>query len=245
MQQVEPILIIADNDTIYGVEHGYYPSLRESLEHGNLRLVSYEKWRDSSLRLQSNPLCNGEDIYILNPYSHCYVWSRDIELPDLFCTAKSHAIKEALVRMGAKHITLKEEVKDTDELKSSLKAEAKGSGGGGSLNTKFNRFETLNIKTCIESHDPERTPVEIEKVEEFLITHGLSNDTQLALLADRLTENGKLSGHEKYEIFYLNEVQSALNILANIDYKVFSGNLDFSLEHNRLHTFSKQLVIDF
>ena len=87
--------------------------------------------------------------------------------------------------------------------------------------------------------------MEIEKVEEFLITHGLSNDTQLALLADRLTENGKLSGHEKYEIFYLNEVQSALNILANIDYKVFSGNLDFSLEHNRLHTFSKQLVIDF
>ncbi len=246
MQPLADILIIADEDKIYGVEHGYYhPSLKDSLDCGNLLLVPYGEWKNCSLKVKTAPLFNGEDIYIRNPYSNCYISYSDNELLDVFCEDKSLVVKEALVRMGAKHIVVEEVVKDKDTLKATLNAGVKAGAGGGSLNTKFSRMSSLDIKTCIESHDPERKPMSIQKVDEYLISHGLANDTKLTLLAERLRETGQLSGHEKYTVKYLNEVQFALNILSKVDYKVFSANLDFSLEHIHLHTISKELDITF
>lgn len=245
MQPLADILIVADEDKIYGVEKDYYPSLKEAVDNGNLLLIPYTEWRESSLKLRSTPLCNGEDIYIRNPYFNYYISSSDNELLDIFCEDKSVAIKEALVWMGAKHIVIEEEVKDEDRLKASLDVGVKGGLDAGSLNTKFAKMSSLDIKTRIESHDNDRTPKSIQEVGGFLSRHGLIQDTKLSLLAERLRVDGKLSGSEKYTVTYLNEVQFALNILAKVDYKVFSSNLDFSLEHNHLHTFSRVLDITF
>lgn len=245
MQPLADILIIADEDKIYGVEKGYYPTLKDSLDNGNLLLVPYGEWRDCSLRLKTSPRCDGTDVYIRNPYSNCYISSSDNELLDEFCEDKSQVIKEALVRLGAKHIIVKEEVKDEERLNASLDTDAKAGTNRGSLNTKFSRMSSMDLKTCIESHDPDRKPMSFQKVDEFLRGHGLAHDTKLQLLAERLRDNGHLSGHEKYTVKYLNEVQFALSILAKIDYKVFSSKLDFSLEQIHLHTISKELDITF
>lgn len=245
MQPLANILVVADEDKINGVEKGYYPTLKESLDNGNLLLLPYGEWRNTSLKLKTNPKGDGTDVYILNPYTGCYISSLDNELLDTFCSDKNAVIKEALVRMGAKHIIVKEEIKDKNKLNASLGAGANGGTYRGSLTSQFSRLSSVELKTSIESHDPDRIPMSSQKVEEFLKSHGLIYDTKLALLAERLSETGKLSGREKYTVWYLNEVQFALSILANVDYKVFSANLDFSLEHIHLHTFSQKLDIRF
>lgn len=242
MQQLPDVLIIADDDIAYGVEKGYYPDLSKSVGSGHLMVLGYDGWRDNTqIRLKTNPLGDGNDVYILNPYSNYYIQASDSEILDLFCEDKSLAVKEALVRMGAKHIIVEDEVLDKDSVKGSGNLKAKV----GSLNTSFSRITSVNIKNKIESEDNDRKPKSFEEVQIFLRTHGLSGDTKLVLLSDRLKSDGKLSGKETYNLTYLNEVDFALKILASVDYKLFSASLDFSLEHNHIHTISKKLIIEF
>ena len=243
--QLADVLIFADEDKVYGIKKAYYPDIKRAVDSGCLLVLPYDGWHDAGLRLKSKPRCNGEDVYIRNPYSNCFIPVSDAEILDSFISDKSLVIKEALVWMGAKDIVLDESVKNVGSQKGALKADATVGVGKGSLNVNMERLELVNIRSLIESHDSDRKPKSIEKVEEFLQEHGLANETKLTLLADRLREEGKLSGQEKYTVTYLNEVQFALGVLAGIDYKVFSGNLDFSRENVHLHSIDKVLTITF
>lgn len=243
--QLADVLIFADKDKVYGIEKAYYPDIKRAIDSGCLLVLPYEGWRDTELRLKSKPRCNGEDVYIRNPYSNCFIPVSDAEILDTFISDKSLVIKEALVWMGAKDIVLDESVINLDSQKGDLKVDATVGAGKGSLNVNMEKLKLANIWSLIESHDSDRKPKSIEKVEEFLQEHGLANETKLTLLADRLREEGKLSGQEKYTVTYLNEVQFALNVLAGIDYKVFSSNLDFSRENVHLHSIEKTLKVTF
>lgn len=247
MQILPDILIITDEDSVYQITHDYHPDITKSIRNGNLMVLGYEDWsKNEQIQLKSKPLCNGKDVYILNPYSNCYIQASDSEILDLFCEDKSLAVKEALVWMGAKHIIVEDEVSDKDTIKGGMKIGASTPNGiGGSLNTSFSRETSVNLKNFIESEDYERKPKSFNEVKSFIQSHGLSGDTKLALLCDRLKTDGKLSGKERYTLTYLNEVDFALKVLASINYKVFSSSLDFSLEHNHIHSISKSLLIEF
>lgn len=248
MQRTPDLLVITDDDIAYGVEKGYYPDLSKAVRDGNLKVIGYEEWQNNSeIQIKGKPLFNGEDVFILNPYSNCYIKASDNEILDLFCEDKSLVVKEALVKMGAKHIIIVDEVADKDTLRIDVKTEASSSGNaiGGSLNTSFSRIQSVDIKNCIESHDDNRIAKSPQEIQEFINTHGLIGDTKLKILCERLQSDGKLSGRESYTLTYLNEVDFALKILASIKYKVFSGSLDFSLEHNHIHKISKNLSIEF
>lgn len=240
------LLIIAGEDVLYGVDKGYYPDITKAVRSGNLVVVSDDRWRDCSLKLKTPPLCNGTDVYIRNPYTNCYIPASDNELLDNFVEDKSIAIKEAFVWLGAKDIVIEKSIedKDTTKLNSELKVKS-ANNTGGSLNVNFSRITSVDIITMIESHDPSRKPKSPEVIESFLYDHGLLNDTRITVLLERLKIEGVLTGTEKYTITYLNEVEFALKILASLDYKVFSGSLDFSLEHNHLHKFSESLKLTF
>lgn len=248
MQRKPDLLIITDDDIAYGVEKGYYPDLKKAVLDGNLQVIGYQEWQSNSeIQIKGKPLFNGEDVFILNPYSNCYIKASDNEILDLFCEDKSLVVKEALVKMGAKHIVIVDEVADKDTLNIGAKAKASSSGNvaGGSLNTSFSRIQSVDIKNCIESHDDNRIAKNPQEVQEFINNHGLIGDTKLKILYERLQSDGKLSGKEIYTLTYLNEVNFALNILASVNYKVFSGSLDFSLEHNHIHSITKNLTITF
>ena len=240
------LLIIADEDVLYGVDKGYYPDITKAVHTGNLLVVSEENWRSFPLKLKTPPLCNGTDIYIRNPYTNCYIPASDNELLDNFVEEKSIAIKEAFVWLGAKDIVIDKSIedKDTTKLNSELKANSTNNRGG-SLNVSLSRITSVDIKTLIESHDPNRKPKSPEVIESFLSDNGLINDPKISFCLERLKVDGVLSGTEKYTLTYLNEVEFALKILASLDYKVFSSSLDFSLEHNHLHKFSESLSLTF
>jgi len=113
------------------------------------------------------------------------------------------------------------------------------------INGKHVNEISIDMKSCIESHDQNRKPKSYQEVVDFMKSHGLASDARLNILCERLKADGKISGVEKYEVTYCSEIVSALNIAASIDYKMFSDNLDFSREHNHVHTISKTLEINF
>lgn len=237
------LLIIANEEITYGMKNGYYPDFLQSIKSGNLSILTIEEASKENLSRQ--PIGNGMDFYVYNPYFDQYVCIWDSDILNKLVSDKSYAIKEALVRMGAKDIILKEGMTDSDNTHYNIQNKASLTLANADVMVDYDTNSSVNLKSCIESHDANRIPKEYNKVKEFMIKHGLMGETTLGLLLDRLKDDKQLCGTEKYEITYLNEIKSALNIAASINYQLFNDNLDFSRTHNHVHTISKTLEINF
>ena len=248
MEKKSSLLIIADDDLSYGIDKGYYPDLTKAIALNNLSvfpLGDVMALESNDIHLSVQPLGDGEDVYVRNPYANCYVSIKDSDLLNTFVQAKSYAIKEALVKMGAKDIVMTESIHDKDTPRYEVNNKVGVKLAKAEINGKNVNEISVDMKSCIESHDPNRQPKSDKEVIEFMKSHGLASDTQLLSLYERLKSDGKISGIEKYEVTYCSEIASALTIAASIDYKMFSDNLDFSREHNHVHTISKTLQINF
>lgn len=237
------LLIVTNEELTYGMENGYCPDFSQNIKNGNLSVLSLDEARNENL--SKRPLGNGMDFYVYNPYNNQYVCMWDSDILNKFVSDKSYAIKEALVRMGAKDIILKEDMSDSDNTHYNIQNKASLQLANADVSIDYESSSSVNLKSCIESHDINRKPKEYQKVKDFMIKHGLRGDTKLNLLLERLKEDGQLSGTEKYEVTYLSEIKSALNIAANINYQLFNDTLDFSKTHNHVHTISKTLEINF
>lgn len=247
MKQLSNVLIVADEDIANGIQKGYYPELTKKVEDGILTVIGYDSYQNiPEIQLLSKPLRNGEDVYILNPYTNKYILHSDNELLDKLCIDKAYAVKEALVRMGAKRIVVENEFKERDQLNTEGKTKVGVcSKGQGSLTTTFSRFSTIHLESLLTSEDPDRIPKPYSDVKSFIENNGLSNDSRLGFLLNRMKEDGKLHGKEEYTLEYFNEVSFALNVLSTLNLSLFSSSLDFKLEHNHIHRISSKLSIEF
>lgn len=106
------LLIVANEELTYGMGNGYYPDFLQNIKNGNLSVLSLDE--AINVNLSKRPLGNGMDFYVYNPYNDQYVCMWDSDILNKFVSDKSYAIKEALVRMGAKDIILKEDMSDSD-----------------------------------------------------------------------------------------------------------------------------------
>lgn len=248
MEEKPSLLIIADDDLSYGIDKGYYSDLSNAIKLNNLAVYPLDKvpsLTDKDIRLSEKPIGDGEDVYLRNPYANNYVSMKNSDILNTFIETKSYAIKEALVKMGAKDIVLKESVHDKNTSRYEVNNEMGINVVKAQINGNYLSEIAVDMKSSIESHDPNRKPKPYQEVVNFMVSHGLSNDSKLLLLAERLKTDGRISGIEKYEVTYCSEIANALKIAASIDYKMFSDNLDFSVEHNHVHIIKKSLEINF
>lgn len=247
MEEKPSLLIIADDDLSYGIDKGYYSDLSNAIKLNNLAVYPLDKvpsLTDKDIRLSEKPIGDGE-VYLRNPYANNYVSMKNSDILNTFIETKSYAIKEALVKMGAKDIVLKESVHDKNTSRYEVNNEMGINVVKAQINGNYLSDITVDMKSSIESHDPNRKPKPYQEVVNFMVSHGLSNDSKLLLLAERLKTDGRISGIEKYEVTYCSEIANALKIAASIDYKMFSDNFDFSVEHNHVHIIKKSLEINF
>ena len=248
MEAKSSLLIIADDDLSYGINQGYYPDMTKAIDLGNLTvcpLSNVDNLIEHDIHLSAQPIGDGEDVYLRNPYANYYVSMKDSNILNTFIETKSYAIKEVLVKMGAKDIVLKESVHDKNTSRYEVNNEMGVNVVKAKINGNYLNEITVDMKSSIESHDPNRKPKPYKEIVDFMESHGLSNESKLSLLAERLKTDGRISGIEKYEVTYCSEIASALKIAASIDYKMFSDNLDFSVEHNNVHEIKKSLEINF
>lgn len=247
MEKKPQVLVIADDDLYYGISKGYYPEMLKASDNGSLGIIPIEdfKQKEDSINFKTRPLFDGKDFYVLDPYSECYISMNDSNILNELFDSHSLVVKEAFVRMGAKSISLHEETEDTDN--SHTKAGVNGNFklASAKIDIDYTKNVSLNIKSKIESHDPNRKPQSYESVRNYVFSHGLGNDTAIMTLLGRLEHDGRLYGTESYSISYYSELQSALQIASSINYKLFSADLDFSTEHNHIHTIKKTIELDF
>ena len=233
----------SEGDLKNGIKFGYYPELKAPIENGSLVVITPKE--SKKYRLMTPPVGNGMDFYVSNPSSQNYLSLWDVETPRILISDKSFAVKEALVWMGAKDIVLVQNAVDTDNTNIDLKNQAALELANADIKADYNRSMSFNLKSSIESHDINRRPKPAEKVEEFMRLHGLGNDVSLLMLLSRLKEDGELHGTETYEVVFLNEMQNALNVAANINYKVFNDTLDFSRKRNHVKTITRTIRINY
>ncbi len=253
-KEMPQLLIIDryDGDLKNGIKLGYYPKFIEPIQNGTLNIISAKEAK--KYNLMSPPKGEGKDFYVGNPSADNFLPMLESEGNQLnaemmrtLVVDKSFAVKEALVWMGAKDITLKSDAEDKDNiiigLKNKLGLKRFGLGLGTDVDYSSSTF--MSIKSNIESHDSNRRPESVEKIKEFMIKHGLDKDTSLVMLLERLKQQGKLSGVEKYVVKFYNEIESALNIAVSIDYKLFNDTLNFSRLHKHTKSINKEIEINF
>lgn len=246
-KEITPLLIVdnTDGDIKNGIRLGYYPDYLKQVEDGRLTVITPGEAKEYSLKTQ--PVGDGKDFYVGNPSAQNYVSMLGKDLMQTLIVDKSFAVKEALVWLGAKDITLKSEEKEVDVTNMTLGVKPQNILAGlvASLKVSNTNKKTIKITSYIESHDPSRRPKSPEKVRDFLFSHGLENDTSMMMLLERLKEDGELHGIEKYAITYLSEAENALNVAASINYSMFNVGLDFSRKHNHVRSIVKEVEINF
>ena len=243
------ILIFADDDFQYGLEQGMYPDLASKTKFGTVQVENLSSYKEGLWNVNTPP-SGDKDIYFLNPYTEQYqavgnVMEDETSLTMKLVTDKATVIREAFVRMGAKHIILEDTIKDND------KSETHGGASGGNkairgaMNTKNSKELSIEIKSTIESHDPERTPKTYEEVKDYVINHGLGNDAQITSFLNRLESYGKISGREIYTCTFLSELKSSLEIAAHIETPLIHGSADFGNTHSHIHEITKKITLVF
>ena len=244
MENTPEVLVVVDNDMAYGIQHGFYEN---AMPAQGCKVMSIDEFNASQLFASSAPTLNGKDIYILNPYvKDTYICIEDANLEKDMIDNRAFAVREALVMMGAKDISLVENISDNSEEQTNVNIDAKvGVFASGNVQVKNAEALSINIKSHIESHDENRQPHTAEKVYEYLRTHGLSSDTNLILLAQRLERDGRLCGTEAVHVTFCSEIKSALNILSSFNYKIFNSELDIERKKSNVHTIEKTLKVNF
>lgn len=243
MQIMRPaILIVTDEDHLYGINHNFYPQFEDPIKYNQIKVVSNQEIDEQIIGELTH---DGKDFFILNPYINMYVKTSLKDLVNIFIQSKSQAVKEALVKMGAKIVKVKDKIKDVDRVRGKMEGRVSVMEVKGSINTSYDKTQSFDIESMIESSDPNRKPKPYTEVKSYVDTHGLNNDTGLRPLLERLEQDGILSGTEKYEFKCLQEIDTAIKILSSLDCKFFNSSLDFSEEHYQIHEITKELLIEF
>lgn len=249
MEYKSDILAIVDNDFLYGIEHGYYPKLTQDIYNGKIDIISIDKYnelkKDFLVSVSKEPECSGMDFYIKNPYCNNYISVLDDDLVCNFINDRSIVMKEAFVRLGAKSIRIEDGITDKDTSSYHVDGKAGNKIVQGHLEASYKKAISVNLNSKIESFDPNRVPMSFQEVRQYLFSHGLEKEHSIMVYLERLKEFGRLRGTETYEITFCSEIKNAFHTLAKIDYKLFNSQLDFSFEHEHIHTITKKLFIDF
>lgn len=237
------LLIVADDDLFYGINHGYYPEMSQQAKTGVIKICPISE--SSLYNLSKKPLGNGKDLYIRSPYTNTFVSIWESDILDTLIDQKSYAIKEVLVWMGAKHISLAEKTKDSINNKTHIEDQASFKMLKAKVGSNYEITSSVNISSQIESHDPNRQAKSSDDIEKLMKKYGLFGDAKLKMLLDRIENDGQLHGTEKYSVTFCSELKSALDLAVNINFKLFSNELNFSHESTRVHTITKELEIKF
>lgn len=238
------VLLFAEDEYVYGVELGYYPEIKKQTDLNNLK-VEYMKNRSKYI-LDTDPIGDGSDLYFLNKYSGIYRKSIDSDLLNKFIDDQSHAVKESLIKLGAKHIVIIEEQNNAEKSNTRFSAGGGGVKVGGEVGVGWSWNKEVDIKTRIEYSNDLNTARTPKDVETFINEHGLGGDTKLRGLWDRLNETGDLTGTtEKYEVSYLSDVGNAIDIAVAINAVAFNAKLNFAREKQCTTIFKKVLEVTF
>ena len=109
---MKDLLMVVGKQYLNGLKKGWFDKSVTNDVKSRVEFVDQNDIVNSNITLHTVPTYRGKDLYIKDSHSNVYVSMDDDNIEKLFITSQCNAVKEALVRMGAKRITIKKAVKD-------------------------------------------------------------------------------------------------------------------------------------
>lgn len=242
---MKDLLMVVGKQYLNGLNKGWYDKSVTNDVKRRVEFVDQDDIVNSNITLHTVPTYRGKDLYIKDSHSNVYVSMDDDNIEKLFITSQCNAVKEALVRMGAKRITIKKTVKDVEKEETAVNGNAKYALVKGEVHVGWDKSTSINLQGMISSEDPNREPKPFADVMAFINEHGLANDTFLTTLAERLKCDERLSGKEEMTVNWLCELKSSWNFAVDIKAKLVNAHVDAMHKKEHIHEFTSVIEVDF
>ena len=242
---MKDLLMVVGKQYLNGLKKGWFDKSVTNDVKSRVEFVDQNDIVNSNITLHTVPTYRGKDLYIKDSHSNVYVSMDDDNIEKLFITSQCNAVKEALVRMGAKRITIKKAVKDVEKEETAVNGNAKHAIVKGEVHVGWDKSTSINLQGMISSEDPNREPKPFADVMAFINEHGLANDTFLTLLADRLRCDERLSGKEEITVNWLSELKSSWNFAVDVKAKLVNVHADAMHRKEHIHEFTSVIEVDF
>ena len=237
--------MVVGKQYLNGLNKGWFDKSVTNDVKRRVEFVDQDDIVNSNITLHTVPTYRGKDLYIKDSHSNVYVSMDDDNIEKLFITSQCNAVKEALVRMGAKRITIKKTVKDVEKEETAVNGNAKYALVKGEVHVGWDKSTSINLQGMISSEDPNREPKPFADVMAFINEHGLANDTFLTTLAERLKCDERLSGKEEMTVNWLCELKSSWNFAVDIHAKLVNAHADAMHKKEHIHEFTSVIEVDF
>lgn len=240
-RKMPKVIIVADKTITDGINNGFYPERAVALSNNEIAVRSKEYCQAHGWILNEIPNLIDGTYYVLNQYSNMYMSLNSDGIVETIEQDKCLAYREALCYLGAKHITLSRVIKH--EMGKSIDANINAGYGVAKVDVEIKKSDEMfvNFENLIESNDETRVG-DINLAKKFIDGHGLTDDTNLRLLYERLESTGKISGNEKLILKKTQEIKNALNAVCNVSAMgYFNFHSDFERKMHQLHTFTIEI----
>lgn len=235
MESKPKTLVLADEDFVYGVKKGYYPEYDAQRKIKNLEFVSLNEVIKNPETWQLDKTDKEEAVFILDPYTQGYIRIDNNDLFTTVITDKAIAFQRALLNMGARCVILEKMINDAK--KETTNVEANG-GKKGLFSAKgsvdYEKVQEIDLSAKLCTLKKNNTPKSIESIKKHLLETGLMTDPVLKDLFYELNESGVINEFKKVEFEFKSELDTAINVAANMDYGPISA--DIKVERKQINT---------
>ena len=238
------LLIVEDQEFVDAIEFGYYPDLSSTLkEHaGEVGVLSAEKamemWGDD-IFIKSHK----KAYYILNKYDGKYYSLETSDLSTTFVLQKAQLYKEALMKLGAKSISISRTERETTQ-------KEKESNYKGEINTPVVQVNAnyesekksdflQEIESVLTVEQPNNKPKSEGEIRKYLSERGLMDDLSLNRWLEQL--DSLVGRKETMKLSFLTELdevnKTALEINGNFN-KLYSASFSSDCKSRCKKTYS-------
>lgn len=239
-------ILVSNKDFVYGVKHNHYPEISE-INNGNVLVCTENYLEKKGINLIENS--NDEDaIYVYNQYSDTYMPVNKPDIARILFIDKAIAIREALVALGAKHISITNEIEDIKDIQNDATISGNVVCGSGQVDGKYRKQLRLKLESIIKSNDPHRTPSSIEVCSKSIYEKGLSHNTNIISLFNRMKDSKeqRLFGEERVSLEYEEELKPSFDVAVGLSkHKILSVKVENSYSSSILHSFKYEIIVDF
>lgn len=246
--QLKDLILVADGDLEYGVNHGFYSDFRKD----NVSVVSIDTpdfLRQVPFHSSCPPRVNC--LYALDVYSNSYVLIADenqneVDSSDIFADTMAEALRQALLLMGAKEISMG----NMCETFRSSSNDTYVSGGNilvnADVNVNYSSDATARFSQMVVGRFPSNRPVSADEVERFIDSRRLIGSIPMLSNLLNLMRRGRLDGAtQEITVDVFKERNTALDIVVGLNIKALGFQTNFNRKTRQTTRYTKTFCVKF
>lgn len=246
--QLKDLVLVADGDLEYGVNHGFYSDFRKD----NVSVVSIDA-PDSLRQVPFHSSCppRVNCLYALDVYSGSYVLIADenqneVDSSDIFADTMAEALRQALLLMGAKEISMGNMC---ESFRSSTN-DTYVSGGNILVNAdvavNYSSDATARFSQKVIGRFPNNRPVSADEVESFINSRRLRGSMPMLSNFLDLMRRGCLDGvTQEITVDVFKERNTALDIAVGLNIRALGFSTNFNRKTRQTTHSTKTFCVQF